>query len=130
LTQSEEHLFLIRRFPGSTPAEQAFEFSRLLYRCVRIHCGKQVSEADALAAISAWVASCLSNAPIVAFESPVLSSCAVAGESTTPSSQNSFATLSSMDSSFISDHQDSDHQDTDVLTAANFLGWCPGEDDI
>jgi hypothetical protein len=125
LTQSEEHLFLIRRFPGGTPAEQASEFSRLLYRCVRIHCGKQVSEANALAAISAWVAACLSNAPIVAFESPVLSFCAVAGESTTSSSQNSFATLSSMDSSFMSDNQD-----TDVLTAANFLGWGPGEDDL
>jgi hypothetical protein len=125
LSRSDEHLHLIRRFPGTTFDAKAAEFSRLLYRCVRIHCGQQVSDIIALVVIRDWVASCLSNAPILSFESPVLSFCAVEGEDTNPSSQNSFFTLSSTDSSFVSDNLE-----LDLQSAANLLGWEPTDEDL
>ncbi len=44
----------------------------MYYRCVRIHCGKQIPLEVASLVIDDWVAACFSEAPIIEFESPIL----------------------------------------------------------
>ncbi len=118
-------MHLTRRFSGTTFEEKCQDFSRLLYRCVRIHCGKQITEAIALVVIRRWVAACLSEAPILTFESPVLSPIMTGTEvDTTPSTQDSFLTLSSAELSFRSEELE------DAEIAANLLGWAPSDDDV
>ena len=125
LSRSEAHLHLIRRFAGTTFEQKVDDFCMSLYRCVRLHCGKKVSEAIALVVIQCWVASCLSEAPITTFDSPVLSFCSDVAVDSTSSSQDSFRTLSSTEDSFVSEDIG-----LDVLSAANLLGWAPSDDDI
>ena len=126
---NSQHVHLVRRFAGATFEAQAQIFCILLYRCVQLHCRKQVSTDDALAIIVAWVASCLSEAPIVAFESPVLSprlclfpaATTPSTHDTTPSTQDSSSTFHS-EVSFWSD-------DLEVSASDVLDGFCPIEDD-
>jgi hypothetical protein len=123
----------VRRFAGATFEAQAQYFCFLLYRCVQLHCRKQVSTDDALEIIKSWVASCLSEAPIVDFDSPVLSprmclfpaATTPSTQDTTPSTQDSSSTFHSDVSltSFWSD--DLEVSGSDVLD-----GFCPMDSDI
>jgi hypothetical protein len=122
------HAHLIRRFAGADFQQQAAEFSRLLYRCVRIHCSLRVSEDDALTIIVSWVASCISDDdPIVTFSSSGTSPTAILSPVLTnipftldPSTSSSFFSLTSEDLTFISGEvgleDTSDH------------GWAPDSD--
>jgi hypothetical protein len=96
-----------------------------------MHCRKHISLDIALLVISDWVASCLSDAPIKSFESPVLSprlltSAAATGNTsellTSSSTQDSFETFHSEDS-FVSEVAGD--------AAAGFVdGWGPDQDDL
>ena len=122
-----DHDHLIRRFAGATFKERAAEFSRLLYRCVRLHCAKHISEDRALVVIVSWIASCISDTDIIltfassgssptAILSPVLTNIPFPLD---PSTSSSFLSLTSSDHTFVSEAGLEDVSDP--------TGWVPGD---
>ena len=87
------------RFAGTTFEAKAQEFARLYYRCVQVHCGKQVTLEAARLIICDWVATCYSDEPIVEFPSPLLSPILAMGSvalDKSESTQDSFESFVSM----------------------------------
>ncbi len=124
------HEHLTRRFAGANFQEQASEFSRLLYRCVRLHCAKQVSEDDALIVIASWVASCISDDVLIltfassgasptAILSPVLTNIPLPLD---PSTSSSFLSLTSSDLTFFSE--------AGLEDASDPFGFAPSDSDF
>ena len=124
------HEHLTRRFAGANFQEQSADFSRLLYRCVRLHCSKQISEDDALIIIASWVASCISDDVLIltfassdtsptAILSPVLTNIPCTLD---PSTSSSFLSLTSSEHTFGSEAGVSDVSDA--------IGWGPSLSDL
>lgn len=131
LTASKSaHERLTQRFAGTNFQEQAAAFSRMLYHCVRLHCSKQVSEADALSVIVSWVASCISDdVPILTFASSGSSPTVILSPVLTnitflldPSTSSSFLSLTSSEHTFISG--------ADLEDASDPIGWSPSDSDF
>jgi hypothetical protein len=94
---NEKHQALVARFTGTTFEAKAQEFARLYYRCVQVHCGKQVTLEVARLIIYDWVAACYSDEPILEFPSPLLSPILAMGSvQTSESTQDSFQSFQSM----------------------------------